>query len=161
MQRTGFAMANNSRGLTRTLAWAGVLLTGSLLVGSWLTTAGTSWAASSPTQSTTTRGDAERGRTLFNGRGICFYCHGKDGHPDQRPQLSRETTEVIVRLAPNPPDLRDPRSLKLKNDRERFRAIREGHPGTGMLPDTTLTDDEIADTLAYLATLRASERNRR
>jgi virginiamycin B lyase len=97
------------------------------------------------------RGDAERGRAVFNGKGICYYCHGTDGRPDRRPQLSEETTKVIARLAPNPPDLRNPGGLRLQSDPERFRAIREGHSGTGMLPDTTLTDQEIADTLAYLA----------
>ncbi len=102
----------------------------------------------------TVSGEAERGRRVFNGKGICYYCHGMDGRLDQRPTLSRETADVIARLAPNPPDLRDPKVLNLKTDGERFRAIREGHPGTGMLPDSTLTDQEITDTLAYLATLR-------
>ncbi len=36
----------------------------------------------------------------------------------------------------------------------RFNAIREGHPGTGMFPDTTMTTQELTDTLAYLALLR-------
>lgn len=99
-------------------------------------------------------GNADRGRTIFNGKGICHYCHGIDGRPDQRPQLSEETTKVIARLAPNPPNLRDARRLRLQTDRERFRLIREGHTGTGMLPDTTLTDQDIADVLAYLAELR-------
>ena len=98
--------------------------------------------------------DADRGRSVFNGKGICSYCHGTDGRLDQRPSLSQDTTDVIARLAPNPPDLRDPKVLKLKSDRERFRIIREGHTGTGMLPDTTLTDQEITDLLAYLATLK-------
>jgi hypothetical protein len=44
--------------------------------------------------------------------------------------------------------------LKLKSDKERFHAIREGHPGTGMLPETKLTDREINDVVAYLALLR-------
>lgn len=100
------------------------------------------------------RGDAERGRTVFNGKGICYYCHGVDGRPENRPALSKDTADVIARLAPNPPDLRDSNVLTLKSDAERVRIIRQGHPGTGMLPDTTLTDQEIADTLAYLATLR-------
>ena len=34
------------------------------------------------------------------------------------------------------------------------RAIREGHPGTGMFPDTAMTNQELTDTLAYLALLR-------
>jgi hypothetical protein len=35
-----------------------------------------------------------------------------------------------------------------------MKIIREGHPGTGMFPDTRMTDQELADTLAYLAQLR-------
>ncbi len=122
--------------------WIGILLLGGLLAGS------------APSAQAAERGDAERGRAVFNGKGICYYCHGTDGQLSQRPQLSEETTKVIARLAPNTPDLRKSKHLRLKNDRERFRAIREGHPGTGMLPDTALTDQEITDTLAYLAALR-------
>lgn len=122
--------------------WTAILLLGGLLTGSASAVAAAE------------RGDAERGRAIFNGKGICYYCHGTDGRPDQRPALSKETAGVIARLAPNPPDLRKSKQLRLKNDRERFRAIREGHPGTGMLPDTALTDQEITDTLAYLAALR-------
>jgi mono/diheme cytochrome c family protein len=111
-------------------------------------------AGSAPGVQAAERGDVERGRAVFNSRGICNYCHGTDGHLDQRPQLNRETAEVVAQLAPNPPDLRNSKQLKLKSDRERFRAIREGHPGAGMLPDTALTDQEIADAVVYLATLR-------
>lgn len=110
--------------------------------------------ASPPAQAATQAGNAERGRSVFNGEGICYYCHGTDGRLDQRPTLSRDTADVIARLAPDPPDLRDVKGLKLKTDGERARIIREGHTGTGMLPDTTLTDQEITDILAYLATLR-------
>ncbi len=122
--------------------WMGVLVIGGVLIGS------------APGAHAAERGDAERGRTVFNGKGICSYCHGTDGRLDQRPRLSEDTMKVIARLAPNPPDLRKSKQLRLKNDRERFRAIREGHPGTGMLPDTALTDQEITDTVAYLAMLR-------
>ena len=123
-------------------AWTGILLLGGLLIGS------------APGAQAAERGDAERGRVIFNGKGICYYCHGTDGRPDQRPQLSEETMKVITRLAPNPPDLRNSKQLKLKSDRDRFRIIREGHTGSGMLPDRTLTDQEIADALAYVVSLR-------
>lgn len=99
-------------------------------------------------------GDTERGRQIFNGKGICFYCHGRDGYLDQLPQLAADTAAVIANLSPRPADLRNPRGLRLTNDRERFHIIRDGHLGTGMLPDTSLTDEEITDTLAYLLVLR-------
>jgi cytochrome c553 len=86
------------------------------------------------------------------GVGICFYCHGRDGHVDQRPQLSPDTDAFIARLNPKPADLRNPKSLKMTTDKERFRAIREGHEG--MFPDSSLTDQEIRDTLAFLSVLR-------
>jgi len=102
----------------------------------------------------TQRADAERGREIFNGKGICFYCHGRDGDMDQPPRLNPETTKIVTRLNPKPPDLRKPDALKLKTDQDRFRTIREGHSGTGMLPDTTLTNEEVDDILAYLSVLR-------
>jgi mono/diheme cytochrome c family protein len=122
--------------------WIALLLFGGLLAGSGFVVAAAE------------RGDAERGRAVFNGKGICSYCHGVDGRPDQRPPLNKETADVVARLAPAAPNLRNQRGLKLKTDHERTKIIREGHTGTGMLPDTTLTDREIADTLAYLASLR-------
>ena len=98
--------------------------------------------------------EAELGRQIFNGKGICSYCHGRDGHVKQRPSLKPETEAVIKRLAPHAPDLRNSDELRVTTDRERFTLIREGHSGTGMLPDTRLTDKEIAQILAYLSVLR-------
>jgi mono/diheme cytochrome c family protein len=113
------------------------------------------WAASPPsTKSTKTEGNAERGRAIFNGKGVCYYCHGIDGNKDQRPQLAADTAALIAQLNPPPVDLRNPKALYLKTDKQRARAIREGHPGTGMFPDTTMTTQELTDTLAYLSTLR-------
>jgi mono/diheme cytochrome c family protein len=119
------------------------------------------WAmAGNPRSTPTMPGDVERGKSLFNGKGICFYCHGRDGHVDQRPQLSPDTNAFVARLNPKPTDLRNPKSLKMKTDKERFRAIREGHEGTGMFPDSTLTDQEIRDTLAYLSVLRNASKDK-
>ncbi|WHZ16445.1 MAG: hypothetical protein OJF52_003294 [Nitrospira sp.] len=101
-----------------------------------------------------TKGDAAQGKTLFNGKGICHYCHGFDGVIDRKPQLNPDTQAVVARLAAHAPDLRNRAILKLKDDKARFRTIREGHPGSGMLPDTTLSDQDITDILAYLAALR-------
>ncbi len=113
------------------------------------------WAGSPPSpKNTKMAGDAERGRAVFNGKGVCYYCHGMDGNKDQRPQLAPDTATLIAQLNPPPVDLRNPKVLHLKTDKLRADAIRKGHTGTGMFPDTTMTDQELADTLAYLALLR-------
>ncbi len=113
------------------------------------------WAGSRPSKkSAADLGDAGRGREVFNGKGICYYCHGVDGYRDRQPQLAADTASLIAQLNPQPPDLRNPESLQLTSDKARFNAIREGHLGTGMFPDTTMTAQELTDTLAYLALLR-------
>ncbi|MGA6828808.1 c-type cytochrome [Nitrospira sp. NS4] len=99
-------------------------------------------------------GDPERGRAVFNGKGACSYCHGVDGYRDQPPQLEADTVALIAQLNPPPADLRNRKTLRLTTDKARFNAIREGHPGTGMFPDTTMTAQELTDTLAYLEVLR-------
>ena len=104
--------------------------------------------------STVLRGDVEAGRQVFNGKGICHYCHGIDGHLEQKPPLSPQTAQIVAGLQPKPSDLRHGKSLKLHQDTKRFQIIREGHLGTGMLPDPTLSDQEIKDVLAFLAKLR-------
>ncbi len=100
-------------------------------------------------------GNTEAGRSVFNGKGVCYYCHGIDGDRDKLPRLTGDTSSLIAQLNPPPADLRNAKSLRLTNDNARAKAIREGHPGTGMFPDTTLKDSEIRDVLAYLAMLRA------
>ena len=105
-------------------------------------------------RSATAQGDAARGRAVFNGKGVCYYCHGIDGNKDQQPQLAADTAALIAQLNPLPPDLRKRKTLRLTTDKARFNAIREGHPGTGMFPDNTMTTQELTDTLAYLALLR-------
>lgn len=107
--------------------------------------------------SATTPADAERGRAVFNGKGVCYYCHGSDGRKDQRPELAADTAALIEQLNPPPSDLRNRKGLRLASDKARFNAIREGHPGTGMFPDTTMTTQELTDTLAYLAVLRKQD----
>ncbi|MEQ1795740.1 MAG: c-type cytochrome [Nitrospira sp.] len=105
--------------------------------------------------SATAQGDAGAGRVVFNGKGVCYYCHGVDGHIEKRPQLNADTAALIARLNPPPADLRNLKTLHLKTDKQRTHAIREGHPGTGMFPDTTMTKQELADMLAYLELLRS------
>ena len=132
-----------------------VLLIGLLLSGPVLALSATNQADPAPDKpAPTPPGEAERGRKLFNGKGVCAFCHGVNGWMDQMPPLLPETAAIIAQLDPKPANLRQAAGLKLKTDAERFSVIRDGHPGTGMLPDTNLTDQEIRDTLAFLAVLR-------
>ena len=107
------------------------------------------------------RGNAEAGRDVFNGKGVCHYCHGIDGHRDKLPQLASDTAALIAHLNPPPADLRDPKTLHLQSDKARAKAIRDGHLGTGMFPTTTLSQQELADTLAYLSVLRRERESHR
>ncbi len=100
------------------------------------------------------KGNILRGRDIFNGKGVCYYCHGIDGYLNRPPRLEANTAALIAKLNPPPSDLRNPDVLRLKTNQERARAIREGHPGTGMFPDPTMTDQDLADTLLYLALIR-------
>lgn len=100
------------------------------------------------------KGNILRGREIFNGKGVCYYCHGIDGYIGRPPRLAADTAALIAKLNPPPTDLRNPEVLRLKTNKERSRAIREGHPGTGMFPDHTMTDQDLADTLIYLALIR-------
>lgn len=102
----------------------------------------------------TMKGNPERGREIFNGKGVCYYCHGIDGYLGRKPRLEADTAALIARLNPSPPDLRHPDALHLKTDKQRSRIIREGHTGTGMFPDATMTDQDLADILMYLALIR-------
>lgn len=128
----------------------GFILLGLLFGGGTVAQAGRQAARAQGTE----QGNAERGRAVFNGKGVCHYCHGIDGAINQRPPLAPDTAAFIDRLNPPAPDLRNRKALRLTTDKARFNAIREGHPGTGMFPDTTMTTRELTDTLAYLAALR-------
>ena len=148
-------MTDSKRRIIRGLSFTGFLLMGWLAIQFVHLSEMNAWAGS-PTSSKSTKavGNAERGRAVFNGKGVCYYCHGMDGNMEQRPQLAADTAALIAQLNPPPADLRNPKVLYLKTDKQRAHAIRKGHPGTGMLPDTTMTDQELTDTLAYLALLR-------
>lgn len=149
-------MTDLTRKILKGLSPVGFLLVGWLAIQLAHMSEMNAWAGSQLShKSTKAAGDAERGRAVFNGKGVCYYCHGIDGNKDQRPQLAADTAALIAQLSPQPVDLKNPKVLHLKTDKQRAHAIREGHPGMGMFPDTTMTDQELRGTLAYLALLRS------
>lgn len=143
--------------LNRLIALAasfGLLFVGGLVMNLMFLPDGVRAESSTPQPATKLKGNILRGREIFNGKGACYYCHGIDGYIGRPPRLTADTAALIAKLNPSPSDLRNPEELRLKTDKERARAIREGHPGTGMFPDTTMTDQDLADTLLYLALIR-------
>ena len=96
-------------------------------------------------------GDAKKGKNLFNGKGACDACHGSLGQVDQ---ILDRTVGQVAEMNPKRPNLRNPQRLKLTTDKQRFRAIKYGIPGTIMVPMPHISDDEIIDVLAYLRDLR-------
>ena len=113
------------------------------------------WAESSVSQPGVKRkANVERGRNIFHDNGSCSYCHGMDGYLDRLPRMEENLAARSARLNPPPTDLRDPGALRLKTNKERAHAIREGHPSTGRFRDFTMTDRDMADTLLYLAFIR-------
>ncbi len=139
----------------RLIGYSLIFLVGWLGVLSPLGSDGNARAESSVEQTGVKRkANVERGRDIFHGKGACSYCHGMDGYLDRLPQMKEDIAALIARLNPPPTDLRNPGVLRLKTNKERARAIREGHPGTGMFPDRTMTNQDLADTLFYLAFIR-------
>jgi len=99
-------------------------------------------------------GNAANGRAIFNGKGFCLSCHGKDAYINQRPQQPPEIDRMIKDLARPPANFRKPSTLQAKTPDVLFRDIKEGHLGSAMTPKTFLTDQEIADLAAYLLEVR-------
>lgn len=98
------------------------------------------------------------GSDIFNGeRGRCYYCHGLNGNISELPANS---IQQVKRLNPKPSNLRDPGSLRMQTDRDRFTIIKHGIAGTGMIGfKDRLTDNEIESLLPYLAELRGESVN--
>lgn len=104
------------------------------------------------------QGDPVSGRQLYHETGGCAICHGIEGRLTQRPPISADLAQRLDRLPVPPANLRNPAGLKSRNDEDRFRSIKFGHPGTAMFPKHLLRDDDIRDLVAYLGTLRPEKR---
>ncbi len=110
------------------------------------------------------------GRGLFNGKGGCNLCHGRDAdmYTDVRPDTSTAITPGVVMpgylppmigvfSGPSPrrlsPNLRNWSELKVRTDLDKARAIKEGIGGSTMTAARHLTDEEISYLVAYLNSL--------
>lgn len=92
---------------------------------------------------------ARKGKLLFNGKGVCFACHGTNG------DRATASDPDIAKFNPTPTDLRNARALKYPSDEQRFDAIRNGLRGTGMPPFRgILYPEEIHEVIEYLEVLK-------
>lgn len=83
-----------------------------------------------------------KGKALFEGKGTCFNCHGKEGKGDG---------PAGAILNPTPRDFTNCKFHKKRKDGELFWVIKNGSPGTGMVPliPTAITEEEAWTIINY------------
>ena len=82
-----------------------------------------------------------QGKALYNGKGTCFNCHGKDGSGNG---------PVAAQLDPSPRNFQQHGFWRHRTEGEIFWAIKHGSPGTSMIGfDGQLTDEEIWTIMQY------------
>lgn len=83
----------------------------------------------------------EKGKALYNGKGTCFNCHGKEGMGDGPAAAS---------LDPSPRNFHHHGFWRHRTEGEIFWVIKHGSPGTSMIGfDGQLTDEEIWAIIQY------------
>ncbi len=82
------------------------------------------------------------GKVLYEGKGTCVSCHGRTGMGDG---------PTGRRLNPGPRDFTNCTFQKRRRDGELFWVMKNGSPGTGMVPmiPATITEEEAWKILAY------------
>jgi mono/diheme cytochrome c family protein len=83
----------------------------------------------------------EKGKTLYNGKGTCFNCHGASGRGDGAAARG---------LDPSPRDFHHHGFWRHRAEGELFWVIKHGIAGTAMIPfGGQLTDEEIWAVIQY------------
>ncbi len=88
------------------------------------------------------------GKSLFNGKAVCFGCHGQNG------DIRSISNGQVAQLNPSPTDLRAPSD---KSVRQLYLIVKYGIPGTSMPPlrDTEkFSSEDILTLIAYLFDLQ-------
>lgn len=91
-----------------------------------------------------------RGKALFNGKAVCFRCHGRNGN------IRTVSNAEVSRLNPKPTDLRNPTD---KSVRQLYLIIKYGIPATAMVPvqeAARLSDDEVLTIISYILSLQGT-----
>ena len=84
----------------------------------------------------------KEGKLLYEGKGTCVSCHGSSG---------KGNGELGRQLNPSPRDFSNCRFHARRRDGELFWILKNGSPGTGMVPmiPVTITEEEAWKILAY------------
>ena len=83
----------------------------------------------------------DKGQVLYNGKGTCFNCHGKDGSGNG---------PVAAQLDPSPRNFQRHGFWRHRTEGELFWVIKNGSPGTSMIGFVgKLTDEEIWAIIQY------------
>lgn len=82
------------------------------------------------------------GKAIFEGKGTCVNCHGKSGTGDG---------PAGAVLNPGPRDFTNCKFHKKRKDGELMWVIKNGSPGTGMVPlvPATISEEEAWKVIAY------------
>lgn len=86
----------------------------------------------------------EKGKTIYEGKGVCFNCHGKSGQGDG---------PAATGLDPSPRNFLHHGFWRHRTEGELFWVIKHGSAGTSMIGfGNVLSDDEIWSLIRYLRT---------
>ena len=86
----------------------------------------------------------EQGKALYNGKGACFSCHGKDGGGNG---------PLAAQLNPSPRNFQHHGFWRHRTEGDVFWVIKNGSAGTGMVGFAgQLTDTEIWSVIQYIHT---------
>jgi mono/diheme cytochrome c family protein len=84
----------------------------------------------------------EQGKALYNGKGACFNCHGKDGDGNGL---------LAAQLDPSPRNFQHHGFWRHRTEGEIFWVIKNGSVGTSMVGfGEQLTDEEIWSLIQYM-----------
>jgi len=83
----------------------------------------------------------EKGKAIFEGKGTCFNCHGRDGDGNG---------PAAAQLKPTPRNFRHHGFWRHRTEGEIFWVIKHGSPGTAMIGfGPVLSDEEIWSVIQY------------
>lgn len=89
-----------------------------------------------------------KGKELYDGKGTCFNCHGKDGDGNG---------PGAAQLNPSPRNFRHHGFWRHRTEGELFWVIKHGSPGTAMIGfGPVLSDEEIWSLIQYERTFAGS-----